>query len=94
MSMVIDTSELRDKHGAEVKELADFLGEKVKAKINVGDREITLTSREKGKIPSKNYLRVLLRKFLHKKELKDEFRVISGKENILIIKERKLTETE
>lgn len=94
MSIVIDIAELRDKHGEEVKELADFLNSKVKAKINVGDREISLTSEEKGKFLSKNYVRVLLRKFLHKNELKDEFRVIAGKENILVIKERKLRETE
>lgn len=94
LSFVIDISELRDKHGKEVKELADFLGGKVKAKINIGDREITLTLEEKGKALSKDYLRVLLRKFLHKKELKDEFRVIAGKENALLIKERKVRETE
>lgn len=94
MSIVIEIAELRDKHGEEAKELADFLNSKVKAKINVGDREISLTSEEKGKILSKNYVRVLLRKFLHKNELKDEFRVIAGKENILVIKERKLRETE
>jgi hypothetical protein len=94
LSIVIEIAELRDKHGEEPKELADFLNSKVKAKINVGDREISLTSEEKGKILSKNYVRVLLRKFLHKNELKDEFRVIAGKENILVIKERKLRETE
>jgi len=94
LSFVINVFELRDKHGKEVKELADFLGGKVKAKINVGDREITLTSEEKGKILSKDYLRVLLRKFLYKKELKDEFRVIAEKENVLAIKRRKIRETE
>ena len=94
MSIVIDLSELRDKHSEEVKELADFLGDRVKAKIDVGDREITITSEEKVKVPSKDYLRVLLRKFLHKRELKEEFRVIAGKENTLVIKERRVRETE
>jgi len=39
-------------------------------------------------------LRVLLRKYLHRAKLKDYFRVISGKENALIIKERKIYEVE
>jgi len=47
---------------------------------------------EKG-VP-KQYLRVLLRKFLHRVELKDYFRVIGGKENTLIVKERKISEEE
>jgi hypothetical protein len=46
---------------------------------------------EKGEIPKKEHLRVLLKKYLHKANLKDEFRVIAGKEeNILIIKDRKI----
>jgi len=39
-------------------------------------------------------LRALLRKFLHRKELKDHFRVIGGKENTLVIKEKKTAEEE
>jgi hypothetical protein len=37
---------------------------------------------------------VLLRKFLHKEELKELFRVIGRKENTLIIKEIKIKEEE
>jgi hypothetical protein len=33
---------------------------------------------------------VLLKKYLHKAELKEDFRVIAGPENTLIVKERKL----
>jgi hypothetical protein len=43
---------------------------------------------------SRTYLRVLLRKFLHKKDLKDYFRVIGGKENTLILKGKKIPEEE
>jgi hypothetical protein len=88
--MIIDVGELRDKHGDKVKKLSEFLEEKLKIKIDVADREITLKPEEKGKqLPSKDYLRVLLRKFLHREELREEFRVIAGKENVLVIKERK-----
>jgi len=90
LSAKIDVGELRDKYGDEVKMLAQFLEEKLKMKTNVADREIILKPEEKGTVASKDYLRVLLRRFLHKEDLKEEFRVIAGKENILIIKERKL----
>jgi len=89
-SIVIDVSELRNAHSEEVGELEKFLKDKVKAKIDVADREITLKSEEKGETLRKDYLRVLLKKYLHKADLKEDFRVIAGKENILIIKERKL----
>jgi len=86
----IDIGELRDRYGDEVKKLTDFLEEKLKMKTDVADREITLKPDEKRAVASKDYLRVLLRKFLHKEDLKEEFRVIAGKENVLVIKERKL----
>jgi len=89
-SIKIDIAELRDRYSDEVKKLAEFLEEKLKTKTDVVDREITLQSEEKGAAASKDYLRVLLRKFLHKEDLKEEFRVIAGKENVLVIKERKL----
>jgi hypothetical protein len=92
-STKIDIGELRDKYGEEIKKLSEFLEGKLKTKIDVVDREITLKPTEKGVVPSKDYLRVLLRKFLHKEELKEEFRIIAGKENTLVIKERKLVES-
>ena len=93
-STKIDIGELRDKYGEEIKKLGEFLEGKLKTKIDVVDREMTLKPTEKGVVASKDYLRVLLRKFLHKEELKEEFRIIAGKENTLIIKERKLVESE
>jgi hypothetical protein len=39
-------------------------------------------------------LRTLLRKFLHKQELRDYFRVIGDKENALKVKEKKIAEEE
>ena len=88
----IDISELRSKYGSEVKKLAEFLEEKLKMKTDVSDREIAFKPKEKGETASasKEYLRVLLRKYLHKEDLKEEFRVIAGKENVWVIKERKL----
>ncbi len=88
-TFVIEISELRGRNDENVNDLAEFLESKVDAKINVARGEVTLDYENRGEGPSKTYLRVLLRKFLHKAELREQFRVISGKENVFIIKERK-----
>jgi len=73
-----------------VKELADFLEEKLEGvEIDMTGNEILLNYNEEEKLFSRSYLRTLLRKFLHKAELK-EFRVIAGRENAFVIKERKI----
>jgi len=88
-TFTIKISELRGKNDESVNDLAKILESKVGGKINVAGGEITLNYEDKGKMPSKAYVRVLLRKFLHKAELKEDFRVISEKENVFILKERK-----
>lgn len=88
-SITVDISELRSFDSEETKELEKFLKEKLKAEFEVADREIVVKPSEKGEIPSKDYLRVLLKKYLHKAELKLDFRVIAGKDKTFIIKERK-----
>lgn len=88
----IDITELKAEGDEVIKELADFLREKISVNVETATNEITIKMEEK-EIP-KQYLRVLLRKFLHKIELKDYFRVIGGKENTLIVKERKILEEE
>ena len=94
-TITVEISEFRGKDGDEkVKELAELLESKANAKVDVTSGEIILNYEEKKKPASKAYVRVLLRKFLHKAELKDRFRVIAGKENVLIIKERKPREEE
>lgn len=94
-SIIINVSELRDVEGESIKELAEFLEEKIKAKIDVSSNEITVKSESEGKaVPSKAYLRVLLRKFLHKTDLKEDFRVISSGENVLMIKTRREARSE
>jgi len=93
-SIVIEIAELRSAYGEEIQELEKFLKDRIKAKFDVADREITLKPGDKGEIPSRDYLRVLLKKYLHKAELKEEFRVIAGKEDTLIIKGRKAAEKE
>jgi hypothetical protein len=88
----IDISELKDEGGDVIKELTAYLKEKTNAKVETGINEIVV----KGEEPnvSRTYLRVLLKKFIHKKELKEHFRVIGGKENTLIVKGKKVPEEE
>ena len=88
-TIVIKISELRGKDEENVKDLVELLEGRADATVDVTSDEIALKYEEGKKAPSKSHLRVLLRKFLHKAELKEEFRVISGKENVFIIKERK-----
>jgi len=90
VEMIIDISELKSEGSDIIKELAEFLEEKTKAEVETATNEITVKGEEKT--ISKKYLRVLLRKFLHRIELKDYFRVIGGRENTLIVKEKKTAE--
>jgi len=93
-SIVIDISELRKMDSEEIGELEKFLKEKLNADVKAGDREITIKQEKKGEPLKRDHLRVLLKKYLYKAELKEDFRVIAGPENTLVIKERKLAETE
>ena len=85
----IRISELRGADEDNVDDLAEFLEDRTDALVNTTSDEIILEYKEGKRTHSRSYLRVLLRKFLHRAELKEEFRVISGKENVFIIKERK-----
>jgi len=86
----INISELKSEGSDLIKELAEILEEKTKAEVETTTDAIIVKG--EGKNVSKKNLRVLLRKFLHKKELKDNYRVIGGKENTLMVKEKKTAE--
>lgn len=86
----VDVSELKTEGGEVVKELADFLKEKTKAKVETLTDAISV----EGDTISRKHLRVLLKKFLHQIELKNYYRVIGGAENSLIIKGKKISEEE
>jgi len=88
----IDISELKSEGGDLIKELAEFLKERTMAEVETATNELIVKGEEKA--ISKKYLRVVLRKFLHKSELKDYFRVIGGKENSLVVKEKKIAKEE
>ena len=85
---MIDISELRSFDGESVKSLADFLKKRLDSNVVLEKKEVTLEF-EEGKEASRSCLRTLLRKFLHQEALREDFRVISGGENLFVMKERK-----
>jgi hypothetical protein len=90
----IDISDLKKEGSDIVKQLTAFLEEKTSAKVESGTTEITMKPGDKENAVSRTYLRLLLRKFLHRNELKEYYRVIGGKDNTLVVKEIKITEEE
>ncbi|HYB68696.1 MAG TPA: 60S ribosomal protein L22 [Candidatus Acidoferrales bacterium] len=88
----ININELKGEDGDLIKELTTFLKEKTKVEVEAETDDLVVKG-EEARV-SRTYLRVLLRKFLHKKELKDSFRVIGGSENTLIVKGKRVYEKE
>jgi glycogen debranching enzyme len=90
MEIIVDASELKDEGKEVIQALADFMKEKTNAEVTNESNKVTI----KGETPTvtKKYLRVLVKKYLHQKELKEYYRVISEDEETLKIKERKLEE--
>ncbi len=88
-TVVVDVSDLRGYEGDYAQGLADFLEHRLGATVSLAKNEVTLEFEEEKVAPSRSHMRLLLRKFLHREELKEDLRVISGGENAFIIKEIK-----
>ena len=85
----IDASKIKGEGSDIVKALADFLKEKTSGEVTNEGGKMILKTESAG--VNRKYVRVLLKKFLHQKELKDVYRVIGGEET-LAISERKVYE--
>ncbi len=90
VTITVDASELKDEGKEVVQGLANFMKEKTGVEVTNESNKVTLKG--EGKAVSKKYVRVLVKKFLHKQELKEYYKVISGDEDTLTVKERKLAE--
>jgi hypothetical protein len=90
VDIIVDVSELKGEGKQVIQALAVFLKEKTGTEVREESNKLTVKG--EGKAVSRKYLRVLVKKFLHKQELTDYFRVISGDEDTLKVKERKLFE--
>jgi hypothetical protein len=90
--IIIDASGLKEEGNETVQALANFLKEKTNAEITADGQKLTVKG--EGAAVSKKYLRVIVKKFLHKRELKEDYRVISdvGEENALKVNQRKIYE--
>lgn len=91
VEMKINASEIKGAEKDIVQKFADFLKEKTSA--DVTNESNIITVKGEGEAVSKKYLRILSKKFLHKYNLIDSYRVIGDEEeNTLKVKERKLVE--
>ena len=91
--IIIDASELKGEGNEVLQALETFLKDKTSADVKTEGKKLTVKG--EGEAVNKKYLRVLLKKFLHKKELKESFRIISDEEeNTLKVKDRKSYEEE
>ena len=85
--IMVDVSDLKKEGKEIIKEMVEFLEKKTEAEVEATTNEILVKWKE-GEV-SRRYLKVLLRKFLHKQELRNFFRVIGGRENSWIVKEKR-----
>jgi len=91
VELKINASELKADEPKIVDKLVEFLKDKTAGDITCDGKEVTVKG--EGAAITKKYIRVTLKKFLHKHALTETFRVI-GDEEALKIKERKLAEEE
>ena len=91
VEMKVKASELKGEESKLIEKLADFLKDKTGGDVSIDAK--TITVKGEGEALSKKYIRIIVKKFLHKHELSETFRVI-GDEDALKVKERKLYEEE
>ena len=91
VEMKVNASELKGEESKLIEKLSDFLKEKTGGDVSTDSK--TVTVKGEGEALSKKYVRIIVKKFLHKHELSETFKVI-GDEEALKIKEIKLDEEE
>ena len=89
MEIKIDASKIKGEADS-VSQLVTFLRDKTAGEVTNDGGKITLKTNSEG--VDKKYIRVLLKKFIHQKELKESYRIISGEADMLLISERKVYE--
>ncbi len=92
MEVKVNASEIKGEKDNIIKDLADFLKDKTNADVVTEGERVTVKG--EGDAVNKKYVKVLLKKFLHKEDLTETFRVIMDKDDTLKVKERRLYEEE
>ena len=91
VEMKVDASELKGDESKLLEKLADFLKDKTGGDVSTEGK--TVTVKGEGEALAKKYVRIIVKKFLHKHELSESFKVI-GDAEALKIKKRKVEEEE
>lgn len=91
--IVVQANDLKYEGEKKIEELARFLEDKLGVSVEAGGGQLRMRFEEQEQLPSRDYLRLVLRKYLHQSDLKERFRVISGKERSYVIKQRRGAET-
>jgi hypothetical protein len=86
----VNASELKGDETKLFEKLSDFLKEKTGGDVTNDGKTVTIKG--EGAAITKKYIKVTVKKFLHKHELTETFKVIADEENTLKVKERKLAE--
>ncbi len=92
VEMKVDASELKGDESKLFEKLSDFLKDKTGGETSTEGK--TVTVKGEGAALSKKYVKVTVKKFLHKHELSSSFKVISDGENKLKLKECAVEEEE
>jgi hypothetical protein len=83
----VNASKIKGEEKNIINQLAGFLKEKTGGEVTNDGGKMTVKTDASG--VDKKYVKVLVKKFLHQKELKDAYRVVAGEEEMLTINERK-----
>jgi hypothetical protein len=83
----VDASKIKGEEKEIFGQLAAFLKEKSGGEVSNDGGKMVVKSEATG--VDKKYVKVLLNKFLHHKELRETYRVIAGEEDTLKINKRK-----
>jgi hypothetical protein len=89
VEMKINASELKGDESKLFEKLVEFLKDKTGGDVTSDGKMVTVKG--EGEAIAKKYVRITVKKFLHKHELSESFKVI-GDEDALKIKERKVEE--
>ncbi|MCW4019231.1 MAG: 60S ribosomal protein L22 [Candidatus Bathyarchaeota archaeon] len=86
----VDATKMKGEEKDMFPQLAAFLKDKTGGEVSNDGGKMTVMTEAVG--VNKKYVKVLLKKFLHHKALKDSYRVIGGEEDALSINKRKVFE--
>ena len=93
MDFRVDTSQLSEEDENYPELLRDFLRNRIDVALHASKEAVTLTFEEgEESLLRPRRIRQLLKKFIHRRNLTGDFRVISGGENALVIGRRRKRE--